>query len=312
MTPNTPASLAVGPGGDLYVIDSGRDQILRRLPDGKFQVVAGNGKQGFSGDGHSALHARLRLQYFSGLAIARNGTVYFSDSGNLRVRAILPGGMIETVAGGGTKPIGREPIAADAAQLAPNRRYSNDLAGLAIGPGDELYLGLQTGVYRLTPTHMLVHVIGSQVNSKKLTAWDANPGNPEDFLDVTRLAFDRAGDLFVVGGGGAWGMYERTETGTLRFVHILRGVDQGAGGGAGSIASDPRGQVVSQAGFDGDFYARVLPSGKEVVCHAYKEISEGAGRAGCAPGDRVRTAGRACRRRAWVAGGDATQEGASG
>lgn len=249
VTPNTPASLAVGSNGGLYVIDSGRDQILRRLPDGNFQVVAGNGRQGFSGDGGAAVSAKLRLEYYSGLAIANNGTVYFSDSGNKRVRAVLPDGRIETVAGGGNKPMGRKPINAHAALLASGRGSSDEVAGLAIDPNHELYIGLQTGVYRLTPNHTLVHVIGSQVSPRKLTPWDRNPGNAEDFLGATRLAFDRAGDLFVVGGGGGWGLYERTTTGALRFVHILRGVADGDGSGDGAIASNPAGQVITASNF---------------------------------------------------------------
>ena len=51
--------LAVGANGALYVADVARDRILVRLPDGRFRVVAGNGKVGFSGDGGPALGAEL-------------------------------------------------------------------------------------------------------------------------------------------------------------------------------------------------------------------------------------------------------------
>lgn len=249
VTPNTPASLAVGPNGALYVLDSGRDQILRRSPDGRFQVVAGTGERGFSRDGGSALQAKLRLGFYSGLTIASNGTVYFSDSGNNRVRAVLPNGAIETIAGGGSHPIGSQPIPADTARLASGKGSSDEVAGLAIGPNHELYIGLQTGVYRLTHQHMLVHVIGSQVKPSKLTAWNASPGNPEDFLGVTRLSFDRHGDLFAVGGGAGWGLYERTTSGALRFVQVLRGGAQCCASGNGAIASDPDGQVVTASNY---------------------------------------------------------------
>jgi hypothetical protein len=49
VSPKAPYALAVGPNGDLLVVDGGRGQILRHLPSGKFQVVAGTGKRGFSG-----------------------------------------------------------------------------------------------------------------------------------------------------------------------------------------------------------------------------------------------------------------------
>jgi hypothetical protein len=51
VVPEAPYALAVAPNGDLLAVDARRDQILRRLPSGKFQVLAGDGKRGFSGDG---------------------------------------------------------------------------------------------------------------------------------------------------------------------------------------------------------------------------------------------------------------------
>jgi hypothetical protein len=81
-----PHGLAVGADGALYVVDTGRDQVLRRLPTGRFVVLAGNGHRGFSGDGGPATNAELSLTNYSGLATGPNGTLYIADSGNDRVR----------------------------------------------------------------------------------------------------------------------------------------------------------------------------------------------------------------------------------
>lgn len=105
VVPQAPYALAVAPNGDLLVVDSGRDQILRRLPSGKFQVLVGDGKRGFSGDGGQADHAEVNVQNDSGIAVAKNGTVYFADNGNGRVREVLPNGIIKTVAGGGHRAL---------------------------------------------------------------------------------------------------------------------------------------------------------------------------------------------------------------
>jgi hypothetical protein len=43
VVPKAPGSLAIGPNGNLFIADDGRDQVLDRLPNGKFVVVAGNG-----------------------------------------------------------------------------------------------------------------------------------------------------------------------------------------------------------------------------------------------------------------------------
>jgi sugar lactone lactonase YvrE len=105
VSPKAPTTLVVAPNGDLLAVDSGRDQILRHLPSGKFQVLAGDGKRGFSGDGGPAVRARINVQGNSGIAVAQDGTVYFSDSGNGRVREVLPDGVIKTIVGGGTREI---------------------------------------------------------------------------------------------------------------------------------------------------------------------------------------------------------------
>jgi hypothetical protein len=78
--PKTPGSLAVGHSGVLYVADDTRHQILERLPDGRFRIVAGNGTAGFSGDGGPAVDAEIDDP--GGMAVAPDGTLYFADDVN--------------------------------------------------------------------------------------------------------------------------------------------------------------------------------------------------------------------------------------
>ena len=62
--------------------------------------TGGGGIGGFSGDGGPAANATLADP--SGLAIGPDGTLYFSDTSNFRIRAIAPAtGIITTVAGNG-------------------------------------------------------------------------------------------------------------------------------------------------------------------------------------------------------------------
>lgn len=249
VTPKTPTALAVAPNGDLLVVDNGRDQILRHLPTGKFQVVAGDGKVGFSGDGGPAVRAELDNP--SGIAVAKNGTIYFADEGNGRVREVLPDGIIETIAGGGTVPLGMKPVAALSAKFsAPSGLFC-----LAIGPNGELYIGT-SAVYRLSPNGILHWVVGSsaRVLNKGFNGIYSNPAFQIDFIQATQLALDAKGDLLVAGGYG-FGLYERTATGSLRFLaHFRDGASTGRSQRRpmepscllaetlGWLASDPRGR----------------------------------------------------------------------
>jgi uncharacterized protein (TIGR03437 family) len=83
-----PGALAVDAAGNLYIADSYNHRIRCVTPDGLIHTVAGDGVQGFWGDGESALDARLNTP--AGLALAPNGTLYVSDSGNRRIRMLVP------------------------------------------------------------------------------------------------------------------------------------------------------------------------------------------------------------------------------
>jgi hypothetical protein len=245
VTPQHPYAMAVARNGSLYVVDAGRDQILRRKTNGQFQVVAGDGQLGFSGDGGPATKARIRLQDSSGIALTSNGTVFFADTGNNSVREVMPNGTIKTVAGGGTLPMGlvSEP---------GNQVALSGVTGLAIGPDGDLYFAAGA-VYRLDDEGQLQWVVGQ--NTTPPPGWQgvyANPAVQSDFFGATRLAFDKSGDLLVAGGGG-WGLYEQTNTGTQRFIENFRG-----DGFWGSLAPAPDGSVVlaSDSGL-----ARFEPSG---------------------------------------------------
>ena len=67
---------------------------------GTVVTIAGNGQVGFSGDGGPATNAALNG--ISGLAFGPDRTLYISDEGNLRIRAVDPAtGLIRTIAGTG-------------------------------------------------------------------------------------------------------------------------------------------------------------------------------------------------------------------
>jgi hypothetical protein len=233
--PKHPYGLAVGVAGGLYVIDVGRDQVLRRSRSGRFRVVAGDGHRGFSGDGGRATKARLDLTIDSGVAVAPDGSVYISDTGNRRVREVRPNGTIVTVAGGGNKPLGTRPVAARAASFR-----AGDPSGLAFSSSGALFIGA-SGVYQLSHGRLRWVVGTPAAPPANWRGVDSNPAVQQDFDPAVRLAFDGRGDLLVAGGGG-FGLYERTAAGHLQFVENFRG-----DGEWGSLATMPDGDVLLAA-----------------------------------------------------------------
>jgi sugar lactone lactonase YvrE len=102
---NLPQAVTVGPDGAVYISDSANSRIRRVTADGIIQTIAGSGPgsgeggAGFAGDGGPAEKAKI----FSPADLKFNslGELYFSDSGNNRIRLITHGVMV-TVAGNGT------------------------------------------------------------------------------------------------------------------------------------------------------------------------------------------------------------------
>jgi serine/threonine-protein kinase len=91
---------AVAADGSLIIGDPSNMRIRRVDPTGMIETVVGSGERGTAGDGGAATEASLMPSPY-GVAIAPDGTIYFSDWQAGRVRKVDPEGVITTVAGGG-------------------------------------------------------------------------------------------------------------------------------------------------------------------------------------------------------------------
>jgi trimeric autotransporter adhesin len=90
-----PLRMTFDSAGNLYFSDYSNDSVRRIGADGLLTTIAGNGKTGFSGDGGLATAASLNSPY--SVAVGPDGTVYVADSGNNRIRAILPATIPATI-----------------------------------------------------------------------------------------------------------------------------------------------------------------------------------------------------------------------
>ena len=253
VVPRQPGPLALGTNGDLYVADDARNEILARLPNGRFRIVAGTGRPGFSGDGGPAAQAELDRPL--GMAVAPSGTLYFADAGNSRVRAILPNGTIITVAGNGlvaTGPAGTPVIGA-----TPTDTAIGPTEAVALGSDGSLYIATSFAVLELTPNNVLSDIVDPENDAGFAPT---EPLNRQ--CDPAAIAVDSSGDLYF-GCSDPFVLVERLPSGALRPLGTDRPHDAAA-----ALAESPGGGVLAVDGFG---VTRYGPTGQSLIANFLSE-----------------------------------------
>jgi len=109
-----PSAIAYDSAGDLFFVDTNRNQAFEVTLAGVLTTIAGTGVQGFSGDNGAATSAELNAP--QGIAVGADNTIYIADTGNQRIRSIT-GGQIATFAGTGAHGFNGDGASATAATL---------------------------------------------------------------------------------------------------------------------------------------------------------------------------------------------------
>lgn len=92
-----PRGLSIDAQGNIYIADSDNNRIRVIATTGEISTAAGNGSQGFAGDGGPAVNAILDTPRAP--AAQAPGVFAFSDTNNQLVRGVGPDGVIHTIGG---------------------------------------------------------------------------------------------------------------------------------------------------------------------------------------------------------------------
>ena len=195
---NAPFGMAFGPQGNtLYIAEIGNHRVRRvDLATGIITTVAGTGQAGFGGDGGPATQAQLNSP--QAVALDAQGNLYIGDTGNARIRRVTPTGVISTLAGTGTRGLGRDPGKASEANFG-------DIVALNVR-GNLMYIsdglnaaGISNNRVRIISLIAGVDTIASIAGNGSAQASNIQDGGTAIRAGLTpeQLTFDTTGNLFV-------------------------------------------------------------------------------------------------------------------
>jgi len=215
-------SLAVGPTGDIFVLETRAGCVIRIDAAGVGHLAVGGGRRS-----EACPACGVRLGRPSEVEVGRDGTVYVLDPSTYRLLAVAPDGTTTTIAGGPESrsylraftrapdgrlyvldfdrvlrldPSGPQLVAGggggDVGGGAPATAVRlSDVSAMAAGPDGSLYLvqGRRYRVLRVDPAGMISVLAGTGVDGER---GDGGPATKADIVPAG-VAADDAGNVYI-------------------------------------------------------------------------------------------------------------------
>jgi YD repeat-containing protein len=231
----TPYSVVVGPDGTIYIGD-GFSCIRSVNPStGIIETYAGQcNNAGYAGDGGPATSALMRTP--EDMVFGCDGSLYFADELNNRIRRISPSGVITTVVGMGVE--GSEPFAGDGGPATSANLYQP--TSLDFAPDGTMFIADSghDAVRRVTPDGIITTVAGNGVSpGQGLGNYPFQNGVPatQTFLKPGVVRVQADGSLLIADESGGTEQVRRVTTDGI--IHLFYSTSPSAIGGM-ALAKD--------------------------------------------------------------------------
>jgi sugar lactone lactonase YvrE len=184
-----PFAIAFDSFGNLYITDTGYNQIVRVNTNGTIATVTGNGSTGYSGDGGVATNAELTTP--EGITFDSFGNLYIADSGSNRIRMVNTNGIISTVAGNGSTNYNGD--------VATNAGLSFPTGITCDGAGNVYIADTGNNRIRMVSTNGIITTVAGN-GGKNYTA-DGGAATNVSLNAPMGVAFDAFGNLYIADTG---------------------------------------------------------------------------------------------------------------
>jgi trimeric autotransporter adhesin len=184
---SAPFGVAVDKVGNFYIADTSNHRVRKVDTSGIITTIAGNGTEGFSGDGGAA--TRASLNFPTGVTLDRAGNLFITDQSNHRIRKVNTNGAITTVAGNGNAGFSGDYAAAMRASL-------NLPIGTAVDVTGTLYIADTSNnrIRKVSADGMVTTVAGSGIGG---FSGDGGAATRATLNMPGSVVVDAAGNLYI-------------------------------------------------------------------------------------------------------------------
>jgi sugar lactone lactonase YvrE len=247
---NNPYSVSLDSAGNIYIADTGNRRIRRvDAITGIITTTAGNGEDGYSGDGMPAVNTPLNDP--KGVCTDSTGNIYIADTDNNRVRKVdAETAIITTVAGNGAAGFWGDATPPTGAQIETAQNVRVDAAGnlyIVDGPNHRIRK-VKADVDAETGFRLITTVAG---NGDGTYGGDGGPATAASLRNPYDAWVDSAGNIFIADTDN--NRIRKVDAASGLITTVAGGGDpvDGLGDGGPAIGAElnkPRGVCVDTAG----------------------------------------------------------------
>jgi hypothetical protein len=184
---HNPFGVAVSSTGEVYIADFGNNVIRVVFTNGTIATFAGNGIEGYFGNGGPATSAELGGP--SGVAVSSTGEVYIADTFNNVIRVVFTNGTITTFAGNGNAGYQGNGGPATSAEL-------NNPIGVAVSSTGEVYIADSgNNRIRVVSTNGTITTVAG--NGNLGSSGDGGPATSAELNGPYGVAVSSTGEVYI-------------------------------------------------------------------------------------------------------------------